>query len=306
MIQKTIFTISLLSILCLWNIAAQTPKNAAKITKGVVNGAAIALPKPIYPAAAQAVKASGAVNVRVTIDEQGNVTEATAISGHPLLRQAAEQAAREAKFKPTTLKGQAVKVSGVIVYNFVPSNTTDERFVWALSFFLNFIRDTEIILLHEIYPEKELDDLLTEMAKDIPEEFAAEKELFDRMAKSKGVERQRAAAELSNSFKKHFTSEEIVEYEIGEAMAGILGQIARKGFSMAGGNIQSNEAILKENLVKLRDLLKKPTTNIPPETIKQLKAVAAFADTSDLNSEEAIRQLFLAIEPIMESFDTEE
>jgi len=42
------------------------------------------------------------------------------VSGHPLLRGAAEQAARGARFSPTLLSGQPVKVSGVITYNFVP------------------------------------------------------------------------------------------------------------------------------------------------------------------------------------------
>jgi protein TonB len=96
-----------------------TPKPIPKmISKGVINGSAISLPKPPYPPTAKAVGASGAVNVQVTIDENGNVTSATAVSGHPLLRQVAAQAARGAKFKPTLLSGQAVKVSGIIVYNF--------------------------------------------------------------------------------------------------------------------------------------------------------------------------------------------
>jgi protein TonB len=56
----------------------------------------------------------------VKIDERGNVVSASAVSGHPLLRQAAEQAARSSKFTPTTLSGQPVSVTGVIVYNFVP------------------------------------------------------------------------------------------------------------------------------------------------------------------------------------------
>jgi len=91
-----------------------------KISGGVLNGKAISLPAPPYPAAARAVKASGAVNVQVTIDEQGNIVSAAAVSGHPLLRQAAEQAAREAKFAPTQLQGVPVSVTGIIVYNFVP------------------------------------------------------------------------------------------------------------------------------------------------------------------------------------------
>ncbi len=78
------------------------------------------MPAPAYPAAARAVKASGAVNVQVTIDEQGNVISASAVSGHPLLRAAAEDAARNAKFAPTSLSGIPVSVTGVLVYNFVP------------------------------------------------------------------------------------------------------------------------------------------------------------------------------------------
>lgn len=98
---------------------APTPVPVPKIVSGgVVNGKAVNLVKPPYPPAAKAVRASGAVNVQVTIDENGNVISASAVSGHALLRQAAESAARSSKFSPTMLSGQKVKVTGVIVYNF--------------------------------------------------------------------------------------------------------------------------------------------------------------------------------------------
>lgn len=83
-----------------------------------MNGKAIDLPKPPYPAAARTVKAAGMVTVQATVDENGNVVSANAVSGHPILRASAEQAARQAKFSPTLLSGKAVKVSGVIVYDF--------------------------------------------------------------------------------------------------------------------------------------------------------------------------------------------
>jgi periplasmic protein TonB len=90
------------------------------ISGGVLNGKATSLPKPPYPPAARAVRASGAVSVQVLISETGSVVSATAVSGHPLLRPAAVAAARGARFSPTLLSGQPVKVSGVITYNFVP------------------------------------------------------------------------------------------------------------------------------------------------------------------------------------------
>jgi len=96
------------------------PPSGKTISGGVLNGKAIDLPKPAYPAAARAVRASGAVNVQVVVDENGNVVSASAVSGHPLLRAAAEQSARQAKFSPTLISGKPRKVSGVIVYNFVP------------------------------------------------------------------------------------------------------------------------------------------------------------------------------------------
>jgi TonB family protein len=101
-------------------IAKPTPRPVPKIVSGgVVNSKATSLVKPAYPAAARAVRASGAVNVQVTISESGSVISASAVSGHPLLRGAAEAAARSSRFSPTLLSGQPVKVTGVIVYNFV-------------------------------------------------------------------------------------------------------------------------------------------------------------------------------------------
>ncbi len=91
----------------------------APISGGVLNGKAISLPKPAYPAIARQAHASGTVVVQVTIDENGNVISAAAVSGHPLLRGVAVQAARGARFSPTKLSGQPVKVTGVITYNFV-------------------------------------------------------------------------------------------------------------------------------------------------------------------------------------------
>lgn len=91
----------------------------APISGGVLNGKAVSLPQPAYPAVARAAHASGQVVVQVTVDEEGQVIDAHAVSGHPLLQQSAVQAARSAKFAPTKLSGQPVKVTGTLIYNFV-------------------------------------------------------------------------------------------------------------------------------------------------------------------------------------------
>ena len=94
--------------------------NRAPVSGGILNDKATSKPEPAYPPIARAVKASGIVTVQVTVDESGNVISATAISGHPLLQQAAVAAARQAKFTPYKLNGSPVKVTGVLTYNFVP------------------------------------------------------------------------------------------------------------------------------------------------------------------------------------------
>jgi TonB family protein len=98
------------------------------ISGGVLNGRATALPKPEYPAAAIAVNADGPVVVQLVINGDGSVASATAVSGHPLLRPAAEKAARDARFTPVLLSGKPVRVTGVVTYNFGKGGRSRIRF----------------------------------------------------------------------------------------------------------------------------------------------------------------------------------
>lgn len=141
--MNKLFPIFMSVLLCLLigaaAIAAQ--ENAVKtVNGGVLNGKAVSLPLPKYPEEAKKDGAEGAIAVTITIDEEGNVTSAAAAfdyqaatrttdgdkpeakPAHPLLRDAAEKAAMEAKFAPTRLSGQPVKVAGLLIYNFVTSH----------------------------------------------------------------------------------------------------------------------------------------------------------------------------------------
>lgn len=88
------------------------------ISGGVLNGTALTLPPPVYPEPAKRMRTQGVVAVEVVLDETGKVVSATATSGPTILREAAVQAALKARFSPTKLSGQPVKVSGVINYKF--------------------------------------------------------------------------------------------------------------------------------------------------------------------------------------------
>jgi protein TonB len=100
------------------------PKPVAKapvrpISGGVLNGKATTLPAPTYPEIARRMRTAGVVTVEVVVDVSGRVISAKAVSGPEMLRDAAERAAMQAKFAPTLLSGQPVKIAGTISYNFV-------------------------------------------------------------------------------------------------------------------------------------------------------------------------------------------
>ncbi len=96
--------------------AAASPEGV--VSGGVLNAKAVKLSVPPYPQDAMLAGASGMVVVQVLINEQGKVETAKALSGHPLLQTVAVEAALKAEFKPLLLKGQPVRVKGVLLYNF--------------------------------------------------------------------------------------------------------------------------------------------------------------------------------------------
>jgi protein TonB len=99
----------------------EEPKKITRpVSGGVLNGKATYLAKPPYPASARMLRLADSVSVQILIDENGNVVSAKAVSGNPILRAVSETAARQSKFSPTKLSDQAVKVTGVIVYQFKP------------------------------------------------------------------------------------------------------------------------------------------------------------------------------------------
>ena len=88
-----------------------------------MNGRAINLPKPVYPPEAGLAGISGTVEVQILVDENGRVIFAEVIEGPPALRQTSLEAARAARFAPTRLRSQPIKVSGRLIYQFVHYKT---------------------------------------------------------------------------------------------------------------------------------------------------------------------------------------
>ncbi len=75
--------------------------------------------KPIYPQLARQARISGTVRLQAVIAKDGTVQELQVLSGHPLLVQAALDAVRQWRYKPTLLNNEPVDVITTVDVNFV-------------------------------------------------------------------------------------------------------------------------------------------------------------------------------------------
>ena len=111
-----------------------TPEPGVKlISGGELTSRVINKVQPIYPAVAKAARAQGAVLVKVVVNEKGEVITEDVIGGHPLLKDAALEAAKQWKFQPTEVNGQPVKVQGTLTFNFTladdPTNPEPKKII---------------------------------------------------------------------------------------------------------------------------------------------------------------------------------
>lgn len=96
-----------------------TQKTEKSAPSAPLPGSILSKVSPVFPTFARQVNASGEVKVMVQINEQGRVTSAKAVSGHPVLQGAAEEAAKRWVFSPAILAGKAVPSQTVLVFTFV-------------------------------------------------------------------------------------------------------------------------------------------------------------------------------------------
>jgi protein TonB len=99
-------------------VATPTPDQVVRLTSVLTQGRTIKKVEPSYPTIARQARIQGSVQIQIGISETGEVTDVTLLSGHPLLRDAAIQAAKHWLFRPTELNGRPVRAIGVITFNF--------------------------------------------------------------------------------------------------------------------------------------------------------------------------------------------
>ena len=87
------------------------------IAVGVLDWRVVEKPAPLYPELVRKARLGGRMVVEVLIDKTGKVERAVVVSGHHVLHRAVLEAALQAKFYPTLVNGQPVKVSGLLSYD---------------------------------------------------------------------------------------------------------------------------------------------------------------------------------------------
>lgn len=95
-------------------VEAEKPHRPTRVSAGVAAGQLIAPIRPVYPVIARETHTEGTVVVEATISTAGRIENARVVSGPPLLVHAAEEAVREARYKPFLLNGAPVEVETTI------------------------------------------------------------------------------------------------------------------------------------------------------------------------------------------------
>lgn len=93
------------------------PKRIA-VSSGISAGMLLAPIRPLYPAIAKAAGISGAVIVEAVISKTGTVESLHVVSGPELLRNAALDAIRNARYRPYLLNGEPTEIQTTFTVNF--------------------------------------------------------------------------------------------------------------------------------------------------------------------------------------------
>jgi periplasmic protein TonB len=89
-----------------------------RVSSGVAEGLLIHEVKPQYPPLARQARIQGTVVLQAVIGKDGKVQNLQALSGHPMLIQAAIEAVKQWRYKPYSLNGEPVEVDTQININF--------------------------------------------------------------------------------------------------------------------------------------------------------------------------------------------
>jgi protein TonB len=99
-------------------VVSQAAQPMLQVSKGVMAGLLIRRVIPIYPSIGRAVRAQGTVQLQATISREGTIENLRAVSGPPILQQAAIDAVKQWRYRPYLLNGEPVEVETTINVEF--------------------------------------------------------------------------------------------------------------------------------------------------------------------------------------------
>jgi protein TonB len=97
------------------------PSGPVQVSSTIQAAKLIRRVQPSYPIPAKSARISGTVRLRAIISEDGSIEQLSVLGGHPFLVQAAVQAVKQWRYRPTLLNGRPVQVATEIEVNFVLS-----------------------------------------------------------------------------------------------------------------------------------------------------------------------------------------
>ncbi len=281
----------------IFSVAFISAQGAGRLIHGgVVNGKALSLPEPEFPAAAKAIGAGGAVNVEVVIDEEGNVESAEAVSGHPLLRSASENAARQAKFSPSKLEGNPAKVSGVIIYTFGEPIGDDEAI--AVEEIEHMGISASLRLMERVNTDPKLSSVteifFEEFAKELKGEgFPAELESINELAKATSQRRNEILVDLKTVFKRDLSDNGLWQFDVGEVLGDLLAESLKQ--ATLG---ESDPNFYRVNLLKLKEVMKSSPKTFPADLRVKINEIVEFGNDTSLEDPEVLGRLVEKIDII--------
>lgn len=99
-------------------IVGLKPLGPARVSGGVMAGHILTKVMPVYPVEAKKNHVSGSVVMRALIGKEGDIESLEAISGPPMLKDAALRAVKQWTYQPYLLNGEPTEVDTTIVVNF--------------------------------------------------------------------------------------------------------------------------------------------------------------------------------------------
>lgn len=268
-----------LSIALIFSVFAAAQPSERPVDVPDINGMALTLVKPAFPETAVAMGADGdGVSLKVVVDENGNVVSAVcSLSCHPMLKDAAELAALQSKFKPLKKDGKAIKYQGNLLYTFVVNRVDWFRFGTALE------------------STRQFDNIsLGPVGQILSSEYADEKTKLLSLD-AKGVDydtRQKVIEEVASSMRSKLKGMDLWRFNLALALRRIT------FWPQAGGPVDRIE--LQQAIDGLVPVISAAPDGVSEGLIKELTSISKYrvpAEISERDLRQAIANFYRSLGP---------